>query len=93
MNPELNKKIDDVLNSLDDLQQAAVNPFLYTRIRNRMQVKTSSQQVNWKWALALGVMIIANLVTIQYSRNASSISNSEAATLASEYSIIIPDSY
>ncbi|HLG41242.1 MAG TPA: hypothetical protein VI461_16295 [Chitinophagaceae bacterium] len=35
--PDLNKKVDEALNSLDGIQRAEPQPFFYTRLTGRMQ--------------------------------------------------------
>jgi hypothetical protein len=35
--PDLNKKVDETLNSLDGIQRAEPQPFFYTRLMGRMQ--------------------------------------------------------
>jgi hypothetical protein len=93
MNADFDQRIEDTLSSLDGLQRAEPNPFLYTRIRGRMQSHEKPAYVSWAWAFALGLMIIANLVTIRNNQQRTTVSSTEAAVVASEYSITIPDSY
>jgi hypothetical protein len=35
--PDLNKRVDEALNSLEGIQRAEPQPFFYTRLRGRMQ--------------------------------------------------------
>jgi hypothetical protein len=93
MNADFDQRIEDTLSSLDGLQRAEARPFLYTRIRGRMQAHEKPSKLSWGWAFALGLMIIANVVTIRNNQQRTTVSSTEAAVVANEYSITIPDSY
>ena len=47
-NEDINKEVDKTLQSLDGLNKATANPFLFTRIKSRMQ-----RQNGWEKATSL----------------------------------------
>jgi uncharacterized membrane protein YvbJ len=76
----MNKKenwLNDVENSLNGIKSAEVNPYLYSKILNRLQTKTQ-QNISPKFvfasSIALIVLIILN-VFIFKSANSSSNTN------------------
>jgi hypothetical protein len=96
MKPELQKKIEETLNSLDGLQRAEANPFLAARIRHRLS-ETGQKSIlpaQWSWRLAVIMVIFAllNIITIRSVMNDKK-ENSGASAVASDYSISLPQAY
>lgn len=62
-------EIEKTLNSLDGMDRAEVNPFLYTKIANRLdEQETSESRFNFKVAIAVVIVcLLINLVTYFYS--------------------------
>lgn len=63
-NPDLNKKVQDALDSLDGIQRAEIQPFFYTRLRARME---KSPKTGWELIsaiLARPVVAIAAIVLV-----------------------------
>ncbi len=63
---EINTEIEKTLNSLDKLQKAEMHPFLYEKIRHRMQ-EGKNKPVNgvvfsWKMAFAFTVILSINVL-------------------------------
>jgi hypothetical protein len=88
-----NKHIEDILGSLDGLQRAEANPFMATRIRNRLQrPAVLSRAWGWRLALVMTVIVLLNLITIRQFYY-SGIKESGAETIAREYAISINDTY
>jgi hypothetical protein len=92
MNKE--KRIEEILNSLDDVQRAEANPFLFQKIKTRMQPKDEpmlTMQMGWRLAIALVTVLILNLFTFQHLKGEKTSEN--ASVINSEYSISLPDNY
>jgi len=76
-NTELNKLIDETLRSLDGMKPAEPNPFLFSKIRQRINdssksgsVKKISLKPAWGLAIVFIILFIINVVTIiNYSNN------------------------
>lgn len=89
------RKVEEALNSLDGLQRAAANPFLFTRIQQRLQESNSRWEKVAAFVArpAFAVAVVAVFVSINIwaasKKNevnmATSQQNSEQM-LASEYS-------
>jgi hypothetical protein len=93
-NNELNTKIENTLNSIDSLKTAEANPFLYSKIMNRIKeaeqpsVKFSHSYV-WKLAVVFLFLITVNfLVLISYSGKYKESKTDSFTTFLNEYSII-----
>ena len=97
MNEHLHTKIDDTINSLNGINRAEANPFLYSKIMNRMQTVNEfvPKKLAWRMVMALAVVALVNVFTISHFTSSSSkTENSNGAKLvANEYSISLPQSY
>jgi hypothetical protein len=87
-------KIDEILNSLDGLQRAEANPFLWGKIRNRLENRQQfvPSTLAWKLAIALAVVVVMNLLTIQHFQKGS-VNDRGIELVANEYSISLPQTY
>jgi hypothetical protein len=65
-NENIERRIEETLNSLEALQQAEANPFLYTnieqRLKKRQQVSISGNTF-YRLAFALIIFIVLNIFT------------------------------
>lgn len=87
------KSIEDILRSLDGLQRAEANPFLATKICNRLQqTPVMSRAWSWRLALVMTVIVLLNMITIRHFYYAGT-KESKAETIAREYAISINDTY
>jgi hypothetical protein len=87
------EKIEAVISSLDGMQRAEANPFLYGKIRNRMKGKVLvPKQLGWSMVIALLVVAAVNLSTI-FHLNAEKQKRAGADLVAKEYSIYLPQAY
>jgi hypothetical protein len=87
------KSIEDILRSLDGLQRAEANPFLATKIRNRLQqTPVMSRAWSWRLALVMTVIVLLNMITIRHFYYAGT-KESGAEAIAREYAISINDTY
>lgn len=93
MNEDLHQKIEETLNSLDGLQRAGANPFLYGKIRERMKglKEIVPQQLAWRMVIALAIVAVINVFSV-FHFNAGK-KNNGAELLAKEYSIGLPQTY
>lgn len=94
----INREVDHTLQSLDGLQRATANPFLYTRIKARMQ-----RQSGWERtfsfisrpAVALAIVILVMSVNTWVlwgeATNENAVVENENATIseiANEYNLV-----
>ncbi len=94
MKEQLRHKVEETLNSLDDLQRAEANPFLYGRIRNRLESykEVISKPIAWRMAIALGIVALVNIISIlHFSKDHQK--NNGVELVATEYSISLPQTY
>jgi hypothetical protein len=94
MKEDLNKRIEETLSSIDHLQRAEANPFLYGRVRNRLEAwKTFvPKQMAWRMVIALLAVAVINLSTI-FHLNSEKQKKDGAQLVAKEYSISLPQAY
>jgi hypothetical protein len=61
------KKINEVLNSLDGIQRAEVSPFLYSGIINKLKVdeKIAPVKVVWFAATSLCLLFLLNIAILK----------------------------
>jgi hypothetical protein len=89
------RKIDQTLKVLDDLQRAEPKPFFYTRLQARMQKQTGAEVLP-RWVMkpalicsGLVVIVLLNLgMAINYSKKASR-NEQNAGSFAEEYGLTI----
>lgn len=85
-----NKKIDEVLNSLDGIKSAEANPFLYSRILNKIQTSAKEYtpaKIIWLAAASFLLLLFLNISAFRKAMNkGSSIYQSENA--ASGYNLM-----
>lgn len=91
-NKDILQEIEKTLNSIDGVSRAAANPFLYTRIRARLDKRQNiwAKTIGFITRPAFAVLIIvlvlsANVVTLYSSRTPSlSSASAQAAGTASD---------
>lgn len=96
MNTERNKRVDQILESLDASQRASVPDFFYTRLKARMQrdqEKGRSVLSVFRPAYVLAVLVIILIINIsvilkgQQSTEINMGDNDTAQSIAAEYSL------
>ena len=96
MKQDLEKKIEETLNSLDGLQRAEANPFLPAKIRHRLREADQSPilPAQWSWRLVavMIVFVVLNIITVR-SVMQDKKENSGASVVAKDYSISLPQAY
>ena len=92
----IQEQVDKSLDSLDGIQRASANPFLFTRVQARLRKQETSF---WTQAFAfisrptvafagIAIAIIINVVVLFESRNESvKITQDEEQVFASEYNL------
>ena len=99
---EIDKRVEETLNSLDGLRRAEANPFLYTRIQARISQSRSGFErivsLAGKPAFAILVLVIVlatNLMVVLKGSSESSTVKQEQTQLAvaDEYDLDVPSLY
>jgi hypothetical protein len=90
---ESNTRIDDILSSLDGAARAEAGPYFYSRLRARMEAGLLPRPIAWRLALVLVLVAVLNVLTLKAVQQAPAASDTMAQTIASEYSLTLPDSY
>lgn len=97
MNTEQNKKIEDILSSLDTTKRATAPDFFYTRLKAKMEKELTSEPSR-PWALrpafafaALILVLIINAAVIFLGNKTDTLSSADntdiTQSIASEYRI------
>jgi hypothetical protein len=84
------KRINEVLNSLDKIQRAEASPFLYDRILYKINAEGSEYtpaRLVWLAAASFALLLILNITILKKAKN-SSAAQSESQTLASGYNLM-----
>ena len=94
MRGSAHQKIEDTLSSLDGMQRAEANPFLYGKIRNRLEGVRYfvPKKLAWKMVIALAIVTMINIVSILHFTSNRKESNG-AELVAKDYSISLPQIY
>ena len=95
MKEEVYKKVDEVFNSLNGLQRAEASLFLYSKIRNRLDVakQVVPLQLAWRLVTIMVIVIVMNLFTIRYFGSKEKNNDTGIELVANEYSISLPQTY
>jgi hypothetical protein len=90
---DIHKKIEETLNSLDGMQRAETNPFLYNKIRNKLDggKEFVPRKLAWKMVIALAIVTVINVFSFLHFNQKQKSSGAEL--VAKEYSISLPQSY
>ena len=83
------KRIEEVMNSLDGIQQAEPNPFLYNRILNRINSASGEYapvKLVWLAAASLALIFLLNFTAIR--RTISGTENKTIESVASGYNLM-----
>jgi len=86
---DINKEIEKTLQSWDDVKRSEANPFLYTRIEQKIEDLETPWQTNrvWYWQLLLVAgLVIFNLFTIATALSSNE-NQSVYDTVAEQYNI------
>ena len=94
MNTHSNKKIEEILNSLDGINRAAIPDFFYTRLKVRME-KSLEPSIKKSWVLrpafaltTLAALLLINAVVILKGDDDTATNDSETLqSIAAEYSL------
>ena len=99
----INKLIEESLNSMDDVKRAEPKPFLFTRINARMNKSTESfwEKAGWfitRPAVALAVVclvLIINATAIFYNKTETPVATADVAVqnTADEFSYTVAGIY
>lgn len=91
--PEIETEVERTLQSIDEIKRVEGNPYLYTRIRERMGQQRSSppnhqRAVGWRIALAT-LLLLLNIGSayVYYQKSVQAKQAIEVETLAAEYGL------
>jgi hypothetical protein len=99
---DIEKRIDDTLNSLDNMRRAEANPFLFTRIQARMQQTRSGIERVMALAgkpafafLVLVIVLVTNMVVmLKGSSEGPTLTQEQTQfAVADEYDLNVPSLY
>ena len=95
MKEDLHKRIEQTLNSLDGMQRTEANPYLYSKIKNRLEGETEfiPKALAWRMVFALAVVALLNVFTIRHFSSQQSNHKNGAELVATEYAIELPQTY
>jgi hypothetical protein len=90
---DMNKEnwIEEVMNSLDGVKSAEANPFLYSRIVNKIhsaKVDYAPLKLVWLAAASFALLLLLNFTIIKSSNSKSKITSTEVQTLANSYQLL-----
>lgn len=82
---QINKLVDEALDSVDDAQRAAVKPYLFTRIQARMNKENASAWEKAGWFISrpavafTGICLVAliNAAVIFYNKTSAPVANTD----------------
>lgn len=89
MNKE--KWVNEVMNSLEDIKSAEVNPFLYNSLLNKISsgaTEYTPMKLVWLAAASFALLILLNFKIIKNSASASKNTTTEVQTLAKGYQLL-----
>jgi hypothetical protein len=101
-NQEIDKRIEETLNSLDGMRRAEANPFLFTRIQARISQSRSGLERIVSLAgkpafafLVLVIVLVTNLtVVLQGSSESTAVKQDQSQlAVADEYDLDVPSLY
>lgn len=87
------QRIDEILKALDGASRAEASPFFYSKLRSRMESATLPRPLAWRLAGALAVVTLLNLLTLKALHHDNAASDARAQSIASEYSMTLPETY
>lgn len=84
---QIHKLVEEALNSVDDVQRAAVKPYLFTRINARMNKEIESAWEKAGWFITRPVVaftgiclvVLINATVIFYNKAATPVINTDVA--------------
>ena len=90
----MENRIEQILESLDGVQRAEASPYLYSKIRNRMDASAAMPKaLAWRIALVLVIVGALNLYTLSALGSPEPTASTQASTIAAEYSLSLPADY
>jgi hypothetical protein len=95
MKESIIQRVEATLNSLDGLQRAEANFFIAGKIKRRLKDETIEnlpQQWIWRLAAVMTAVVILNVTTLSIVVE-NKTRTVDAITVATEYSISLPETY
>ena len=88
MNKE--KWINEVMNSLDDVKSAEINPFLYNKILNKLgsgEIEYAPMKLVWLAAASFALLAVLNFQAMKKTGSGSN-NRTEVQEIASAYNLV-----
>ena len=94
MKKDIQGRVEQAMQSLNGLQIAEANPYLWSKIRSRMQdaKEVVPQGLAWRMIAALALIAVLNIVTLHHF-GAKKYNNKGIESVANEYAISLPQTY
>ena len=87
-----NQKIEEVMNSLDGIQKAEPNPFLYSKILNKISEKANEytpMKIVWLAAASFALLLLLNWQALRSNHTGSKTNDkSTVEELANQYQLL-----
>lgn len=88
----INKKIEETLDSWDNIEKFQATPFLYTRIEQQIKnIEAPPQKMTWNWVwqpLLVAMLVVLNFFTISTALDSNESSNQSVYdVMAEQYNI------
>jgi hypothetical protein len=90
MEPEKEKWINDILSSADGMQRAEPNPFLFAKIRNRLQTEApvyASPLTVWLTIASFALLVLLNWRVVDQPSKTSASQSTDLTTVATEMNL------
>lgn len=84
------KWINEVENSLNGLKPAEVNPYLFSKIKSRLNtsIDAAPPKLIWGGAMAFLILLFINIIALKISSSRGQKNNSELQVIAKQYQLI-----
>ena len=82
------ERINEVMNSLDNIQRAEASPFLYDRIISKIHPRTERAAAKWVWLTTVSFILLLLLNFSALRKSGSQPERSEAQELLQGYQLM-----
>lgn len=93
-NMENEKRIDEIMGSLDGAARAEASPYFYSKLRARIERQPLiAPRMAWRLVLALALIAVINLLTLRAVNDTPAGDDASAQSIATEYGMTLPEAY
>jgi hypothetical protein len=95
MSNDIERRIDETLDSLNGMERATASPWMYNKVLSKMKAEKEVPVIAYRWRMAAAaiVILLVNVATVVHMMTASQQNNNGIEKLATEYSISLPEIY